>query len=209
VVVLADNDILFKLAACRLIDRLPALLGVDPSEIWVLQEALHVARSSKDRYDAEVIERVEAFLSGTSVLDVNQVDYDVLERLLQLERIDAGEAILFALAVNLEDSCIATGDKRSLRCLSETPDCEDICARLNESIICCEQIMHWFMQQMDYGTYRSHVAPARTCDGVLKHMAFSQGLDTPHDHARDAFQSNIRSLRAETSTLLVADWPTR
>jgi hypothetical protein len=207
VVVLADNDILFKLAACRLIDRLPALLGVDPSEIWVLEEALYVARDSKDRYDAEVIERVEAFLSGTSILDVNRVDYDVLERLLQLERIDAGEAILFALAVKLEDSCIATGDKRSLRCLSETPGCEDICARLSESIICFEQIMHWFMQQMDYATYRSHVAPARACDGVLEHMAFSQGLDTPHDHARDAFQSNIRSLRDETNTLLVMEWP--
>lgn len=206
-VVLADNDILLKLAACRLLDRLPALLGVAPSEIWVLEQALYVVRASEDTHYADTIARVEAFLSQTSILDADQVDDALLGRLLQLEQMDAGETILFALAVNLEDSCIATGDKRSLRCLSETPDCEDICARLNESIICFEQIMHWFMQQMDYATYRSHVAPARTCDGVLEHMAFSQGLDTPHDHARDAFQSNVRSLRAETNTLLVMEWP--
>ncbi|NBB87863.1 MAG: hypothetical protein GVY12_16775, partial [Bacteroidetes bacterium] len=198
-VVLADNDILFKLAACRLIDRLPDLLGVDQSQIWVREAAVHVARSSRDRYSTESIERVVTFLSGTSVLDADLVDDNVLERLLQLERMDTGEAILFALAANLEDSCIATGDKRSLRCLSESPDCEDLCARLSESIICFEQIMHWLMQKMDYAKYRSHVAPARTCDGVLEYMAFSQGLDTPHDHARDAFQSNIRSLREETN----------
>lgn len=208
-VVLTDNDILFKLAACRLIDRLPVLLGVDKSEVWVLETAPHVARDSHDRYPAETIERVVAFLSGTSVLDVDLVDDDVLERLLQLERLDAGEAILYAVAINLEDSCVATGDKRSLRCLSEAPGCEDICARLSESIICFEQIMRWFMQQMDYATYRSHVAPARTCDGVLEYMAFSQGLDTPHEHAKEAFRSKIRSLREETSTLLVIERPIR
>ena len=207
-VVLADNDILFKLAACRLIDRLPSLLGVDPSDIWVLEEAPYVARRSTNRYNKRTIRRVEAFLSKTSVLNPDRVDDNILDRLLRLERIDAGEAILFALAASLEDSRVLTGDKRSLRCFSEARECADICARLRDSVICFEQVMHRFVHEMDYSEYRRRVVPARTCDGVLEHMAFSQGVDTPRDHAREAFQSTVRRLRAETNTLLITEWPT-
>ena len=109
-IVLADNDILHKLACCDLLSEFMEWLNVPPAEIWVLPSMPFVLRK-KLKNNASALVCLESFL--LKVKPIPQAQPDSLKRFSQL---DVGEGQM--LAVLVDDSSIShlvTGDKRALR----------------------------------------------------------------------------------------------
>jgi hypothetical protein len=208
VVILADNDVLFKLAACDLLEKLPDLFGVPATSFRVLNTARYVARDDpkvRETYGEEAIERVLGFLESARTLTEDDVPIDVLGELIKHEAIDAGEALLFAASTQHDAVRIITGDKNSLKSLRGS-ELTAVIDSVDGCVICFEQLMHRFSTEMEYVSFRKRVVAAPDCDGVLHDIAFSRGSETPATTARAAFQSYTESLREDVGSLLVTGW---
>lgn len=110
-VVLADNDIIHKLACCGLLKELLLWLGVPPAEVWVLPSLRNMLRK-KLKENVEALIDFEGFLTYVSVLP--EADINMLA-LFPIE-MDPGEQQMLAILVNTpEVGHMVTGDKRALR----------------------------------------------------------------------------------------------
>lgn len=206
--ILADNDVLFKLAACNLLGQLPDLFGVQTSSFRVLNTARYVARNDpkvEETYGEPAIERVLDFLESATTLSEDDVPVDLLGELIGHESIDAGEALLFAASTQHDPVRVITGDKASLKALRGS-ELTAVLDSVDGCVICFEQLMHRFSTEMEYVSFRHRVVAAPDCDGVVHDIAFSRGSDTPPTAARNAFQSYAESLREEVGSLLVTGW---
>jgi len=102
VICLADNDIIYKLAACDLLDNALAALSLARTDVYVLPTAKYkfriTQRSSAQgerRYGAEVFVRIRDFLASVRELNVPGLPEE-LQLLAGVDGIDPGEAVLFA-----------------------------------------------------------------------------------------------------------------
>lgn len=184
-VVLADNDILLKLGACRLLDDLPRLLETTRSKLYVPPTARFKIRGSKETlaslYTKEGVERALDFIEAVSELSGDDPDGEQA-LLTDVEGIDAGEAVLFAETQRFDDFRLLTGDKNSLRALVEAPGLDATKTRLAGRVFCFEQLMLRFIDVLGFETVCRLVDPVRSCDGVLD-MAFDDGAQTTQERA--------------------------
>lgn len=118
-IVLADNDIILKLAQCDLLDSLNVLLGVEVKDILIPTTArfqLMPKTGSKALLkcgNEETVARIGRFLKIAQDVPVIG-DLDLLLRLADIPNIDSGEQQLFAATSN-GSALLITGDKRALR----------------------------------------------------------------------------------------------
>ena len=74
--ILADSDIIYKLAACDLLDEALVVLGVTRTDVYVLPTAKYrfgITRRSaraEARYGSDVVTRMRDFLASVRELDV-------------------------------------------------------------------------------------------------------------------------------------------
>lgn len=203
-VALADNDILFKLAALELLDQLPEMLDVAPSSIHVLDSVPYVARknqSIEDRFGEAAVDRTLEFVDSLPKLGAESVPDWPLDQLNDYEAIDVGEAILFAAATQYDPVCVVTGDKRSLRALCES-DCDDIIGEVSGCVVCFEELILRSIVLVEYEVVRERVIAAPNVDKVLNDIAFRNGADTSKEKAKTALQSYRDGLNDETGLLL-------
>ena len=203
-VALADNDVLFKLAALELLGQLPDMLEVAPSSIHVLDSIPYVARKNtniKDRFGEGAVDRTLEFVDGLPELGAGNVPDWPLDQLNDCEAIDVGEAILFAAATQYDPVCVVTGDKRSLRALCES-DCDDIIEEVSGCVVCFEELMLRSIVLVEYEVVRERVIAAPDVDKVLNEIAFRNGENTSKEKAEAALQSYRDGLDEETGLLL-------
>lgn len=203
-VVLADNDILLKLGACRLLDDFPSLLGATLTEVYVLPTARFKIRGSKkeleEEYTPEGIERALDFIDAAS--ELSGADPDGEQAVLtDVEGIDAGEAVLFTETKRFDDFRLVTGDKKSLRALAEAPGLEATKTRLAGRVFCFEQLMRLFIDALGFEVVCRRVVPVRSCDGVLR-IAFSDGAETTRKKAVYDLQMRTPQLTVTSEPLL-------
>jgi hypothetical protein len=116
-VVLADNDIIHKLACCGLLQELLQWLGVPPAEVWVLPSMKYVVRP-KLKGNQAALSELDQFLSQVSNLPA--ADIHMLDRFPT--EMDVGERQMLAILVNTpEVQHMVTGDKRALRLMACLP----------------------------------------------------------------------------------------
>jgi hypothetical protein len=207
VIVLADNDVLLKLACCDLYGELLAAFGVTTADVLILNTARFVldTRKVRTRLDAASMDRLRAFLAA--VQDVT-IAPDPVEQVALAEqpRIDAGEAVLFSVAPLVPDSLLATGDKRSLLSLTEAATtnavCAGLCARLAGKVVCFEQIIHRIVDHHGFESVRAKLIAGRESDRVLA-ILLGSGLDASEATVREGLASYVNDLRRGTGTLLV------
>jgi hypothetical protein len=211
VVVLADNDVVFKLAACDVLDRLPDVFGIKTSDIFVLPSAHYAYRSSRKRkmLGAAGLGQLNQFLPNVQTLDEASLLDDPDVRRLQTaggEAMDPGEAVMFVATKLYPSARLATGDKRCLRALAGANGCDDIRSRVEGCVVCFEQVMRRLLEAMPYEDFCACVVPAKQCDGALRN-AFPRDHDTPQEQVAEAFASYTGSLRRQTGAMLVTWFP--
>jgi hypothetical protein len=199
---LSDNDVVFKLAACDLLDDALAALNVTRSDVYVLPRAKYVLARMSEPYGVAVCARVNDFLESVQIIPWTPPPDEVL-LFEDTMGIDIGESLLYSVtAVIDEDYMVATGDKVSLRALANTPECQPIVDRLAGHVVCLEQIVLRCITCSGFSTVKKKVVPARGCDTALRAI-FGSGLTAAVPAVREGLNSYIDDLRSSTGGLLM------
>ena len=205
---LSDNDIIKKLAICDLHAEALKVLETSFGEVFVLNSARYVLlapikkpEAAKAKLGIAVFDRLSAFLGSVQVLNVKPSpdEQQIFDDMLG---IDAGEAVLFSASAHFSDFVLATSDKKSLRALASSSACQPIRERLNNRVICFEQVILRLVNQIGFDFVRARVVPALDCDTALRAI-FGSGLDATEENVRRGLASYIADLRKDTEMLLV------
>lgn len=206
-IVLADNDILLKLASCDLFGELLAAFGVSYSDIRVLPTARFALTREKKRKQVgdAAFGRLRTFLDQVRDIDVAP-DPEEIAVLAEQPRIDPGEAVLFSVCPKIQDCEIFTGDKRSLTSLAEASvadvTCKNLSDRLSGKVVCFEQILLRVLDHSGFDAISSKLIAGRDCDKTLA-IVLGSGLDATESVLREGLSSYIADLRRSTGVLLV------
>ena len=173
-IVLADNDIILKLAQCDLLECLPEILGEEWSEIFVTPTAKYQLLP-KNREKAlnkcgneETLERLTSFLGTTKILPEIQ-DSTLLAQLEDIDGIHGGEKFLFAVAVELPNPILITGDRRALGALIEHQNrLSSIFATLQNSVITFETAILLAMQKLGFAIVKQKLLGSPKPDKMLR-----------------------------------------
>jgi hypothetical protein len=205
VIVIADNDVLKKLACCDLYDEFSQVFEVSFHDVYILNTAKPVLTSKRHRkqLSEETFRRLTAFLSAVKVIALAP-DPNEQVALTEQQNIDVGEAVLFSVTPQIEDSLLATGDKRSLQSLAKTDDriCRRLCKKLAGKVVCFEQIICKVLDGIGFDAVRDKLIVGRECDKVLA-MVLGSGLDASEESVREGLTSYINTLRKQTGSLLM------
>lgn len=199
---LADNDVILKLAAFDLLTESLAALGVTHDSVYVLSEAKHVLGRIAPRHGPEVSARIQEFLSLVKPINWSPPSAELLlfEDTLG---IDPGEAVLFASTATVGAFTLTTGDKTSLRALSNSIGCEHIARRLAGRVVCLEQLIERCISLYGFETIKQKILPYRDCDTAVLAL-FGSGPAASEAGVADGLRSYIADLRTATGGLLTA-----
>jgi hypothetical protein len=195
-VVLADNDIIHKLACCGLLQELLQWLGVPPVEVWVLPSMKYVVRP-KLKGNQAALSELERFLSQVSNLP--EADIHMLGRFPR--EMDVGERQMLAILVNTpEVQHMVTGDKRALRLIGGL--CSEDSAldeRLGEvQVDCLESIMLALIDKYGFEPINVKASLGLKSDVVLQ---ASFGAKKSAGNAREALIFYLNDVRSEAPFL--------
>ena len=189
-IVLADNDIIHKLACCELLPELLIWIKAPPNQVWVLPGLRFVIRR-KLKADKLALACFEGFLNKTQ--EIPDASIAIMERYGAL---DVGERQMLAMLVeNKKISQMVTGDKRALKLIGDMYLTDkELASRLSETRIdCLESIMLGLIKQFGFNAINIKATRGMKSDGVLG-MSFG-GKRTPV-HAEDALRSYLDAVRA-------------
>lgn len=190
-VVLADNDIIHKLACCGLLQELLQWLGVPPAEVWVLPSMRFMLRK-KLKADAAALAELEQFLLQVS--DLPAADINMLA-LFPVE-MDVGERQMLAILVHTpEVEHMVTGDKRALRLIGS------MCAKdaaLNQRLTqarvdCLESIMLALIDAFGFEVINTKVSRGLKSDKVLQAGFGAKKLEANSREALAYYLNDVRS----------------
>jgi hypothetical protein len=205
-IVLADTDILFKLARCDLFDEFLTAFQLAPTDVRVLRTVRVYASRRRNRIGDDAYLRLSRFLDSVADIDV-EPDRDVVAALTEQtdKNIDAGEAVLFAVGMQLIESTIVTGDKKSLVGLTSAATGDEICRNAYESIggrvFCFEQVVEKILAGSGFDAVRDRLIRGRECDKGLA-LWLGSGLDANEERFRDGLASFLGEARRTTGNLL-------
>jgi hypothetical protein len=190
-IVLADNDIVHKLACCELLPEFQRWLKVPPTEVWVLPALQFVVRR-KLKGDASAMAGFEAFLRNVRPIPIAQ-----LSTLSRFEALDVGERQLIAVLVDKKEvTQLITGDKRALKLIGTLTAADSgLALRLGEARIdCLESVMLGMISAFGFDAINAKVLPGLKHDGVL---GLSFGARRTQAHATEALKSYLGAVRAD------------
>jgi len=187
-IILADNDIVHKLALCELLDDFLDWMGAPPAEVWVISTLPFVIRK-KLKSTPVALACFEAFLAKTKPIPAASIE--LLERYAQL---DEGERQMLAILV--EDpriSRLVTGDKRALRQIAAmTATDVELKQRLREARVdCLESVMLGLLDHFGHAAINAKASRGVDSDKVLK-MTF--GPDRHEAHAREVLGVYLKEM---------------
>lgn len=173
-IVLADNDLVSKLAKCDLLKFLPAILQVPIEEIFIAPAARFqlMPRNPQKALavygNQETVERVREFLD--SVKDIPAVaDQQLLTRLASVPKIDPGEQLLFASCMMNENALLLTGDRTALNALTGSDELSDVQRSLMGRVVTFESALLIAAKVLGFEVVKTKLLayPGKK-DGVLK-----------------------------------------
>lgn len=190
-ILLADNDIVLKLAGCNLLNIFKEIVCQNNEQICLLPTAQFWFPKNINKKLEKESSKIEVndFLNTIKYLE-NEVDNVLLNR-LSIDKIDSGEALLFAHAYCEPNSYIATGDKNSLRVLLTNSELTDIKAALEHRVYTLETTLLILMKELGFQRVSQLVIERGIKDKVLE-MAFGMGRD--ETHAIECLSSYVKEL---------------
>src|SRR5579871_4656336 len=175
---LFDNDCIVKVCRYDLVDPLLRLVG-GWGNTYVLPTAKFSlkARSPSSAItlmnSKEAAERLFNFLSNA--IEIKESDSNKYLAALSIHpQVDAGEAILFAMALDELETLVYTGDKRSIAALAEFLDQTGLRSILEGRIKCLEQVVAEIIEISDFDSICKKIRADKATDKTL-YMCFNSG----------------------------------
>lgn len=201
---LLDNDVVLKFAQYDLFDQLQELCG-GPSYVYVLPTMrfrFHLNDDDKGLrllQTVDALERIRDF--SQSVAEIENTNEDMIAALQDVPQIDAGEAVLFAAALEDDASLTYTGDKRAIVSLFNSAEAQKIVKPLIGRIKCIEQVVAEMLIEFDSEVMVDKVR-GQTWDTALR-ACFSSGI-------REKIMKGLRSYYDDLNSRcgnFLADFP--
>lgn len=172
-IVFADNDILIKLAGCELLIPFCEAVGTQSTDIFVTESAKYAIpkQSRKKLTTPESLEQLKVFIERTSTIHQAHSEMNILDRLIETPNIDGGEAFLILSAYNTPEARLATGDKRCLSALLNTPNLTDIANGLFGRVYTLETALLILISRLGFNVVNHQVINRCVTDGTLN-LAF-------------------------------------
>ena len=173
-IVLADNDIILKLAQCDLLENLPDIFGTACEQIFITEAARFqllpkkIAKALSKCGNEETLARLTAFLASTQSLP-EVMDTALLARMGDFDGIDGGEKFLFASAVEKPGALLMTGDRRALRTLLEHQrDLPTVFSALENAVVTFESFILLALQKLGFAIVKQKLLGSPKPDGLLR-----------------------------------------
>ena len=206
---LADNDVLLKCAAYRLLGQLD---GAGPGAVGVLGAARYVVTSAianhdrlKDRESAQAAWL--SFLNEARELEPLPDEVELATRLEQVANefglaLDVGESQLCAMAVQRPGTVVLTGDKRSIRAAERLRTVVNVLTSLDGRVACLEQLLDATCAELGFGAVRTRVCAEPEADMALS-VCFSCWSAEVDGSDGAGLKSYIANVRTAAPNLLV------
>lgn len=193
---LIDTDAFCKLAVCDLLKDSVRLLGAKWPECSCLPALPHMLRrgSLRNKYGGENCKLMLPL--AESISSVPEPSGVWLEKLVPVEAIDPGEALLFAAASEFEIMAL-TGDKRALKALK---DISGFPAALEGRIIVLEAVLIALCNHFGTDKIRKHLQPLKGTDQMVN-ICFSN----PGSDPLECLRSYFSDLSDEAAPLVLWD----
>lgn len=202
-IVLADNDIILKLAQCDLLDSLTDLLGAPIERIFVSATARYQLLPKNTEKlllkcgNEETVLRLSRFLNAVQDIPVIE-DRKLLARVAEIPNIDAGEQQLFVACISDATSTLITGDRKALRAvISGKESVPELHAGLIDKVITFESALLLALDVFGFIILKQKLLSCPKPDGVLKQILRP-------DMAEDNLRECLISYTREVSLFLAA-----
>lgn len=161
---LIDTDAFSKLAICGLLESAVNELGGNLTTCGRLAALPYMLQRGKlpKNYGIQTCCTLERIANRMPV--VQSTNGSLLDQFLQINEIDAGEALLFAQSIE-EELPLITGDKRALLALKNV---KGIAALLNNRIVTLEAILLALCNTYSATTIHSNITPHVSIDKVFR-----------------------------------------
>lgn len=175
-IVLADNDILIKLAGCNLLQEFLDLLKTSTNNIFITNEAKYsIPKKAKKKISDDLVrQELCNFIADLQILPM--VDANLLAQIQAFDNIDGGEALLMLSMHHYPNANFITGDKRCLEALIQNKDkapLTEIFNLLKNKVYCFESALLALIDTHGFDYVNQKIMNKSTDDGVLK-LAFGQ-----------------------------------
>lgn len=196
-IVLADNDILIKLAGCNLLNEFLCLLQTNTDNIFITTTAKYsISSQIKKIQDEELKLEITQFIGVLQTLPT--VDNELLAQVQAFDDINGGEAYLMLAMNHYPNANFITGDRRCLKALiqnkAQTP-LKDIFDLLEHKVYCLESALLALIEIHGFDYINNKVSNRHiskvTDDGVLR-LAF--GEHKSQDHCVECLSSYCRDV---------------
>jgi hypothetical protein len=199
---LIDTDIFVLLAAAGLIERVASLLGFKPEDLRRLPAVefqLSRGKKFKEKFPSNV--RASAIAVAQKIAPLTERPAsDAMLQQLNVDDIDEGEAVMFALLAENPSWLLTTGDRRSLVALGTQPDLSTARNSLAGRLVCIETVLRLLVINDGVEQIAKAFAPVRECDTKLR-VIFSEANATNRESCLagiDSYLTNLRTAVGET-----------
>jgi hypothetical protein len=115
------------------------------------------------------------------------------QRLLNVEGVHDGEALLFGLLFENPGYFLLSGDKLAMRSLRGDTSLVDIYQSLCGRVACCEVVLLELLKTLGAGALALAVSPVREHNGMLNAI-FVAGTDTTQAHCFEGLSSYVAEM---------------
>jgi len=201
-IVLADNDIILKLAQCDLLDVLPEILGCDETDVFITDAAKYQllpkkpAKALSKCGNEETVVRLKAFLDTTQTLPAVKNEA-LLAQLEDIDNIDGGEKFLFAAAVEINNPLLITGDKRALKALlAHQKQLSTVFSSLQNAVVTFESAVLLAMDKFGFAIVKQKLLGSPKPDGTLRLVLRSETLEADFIECLCSYSKEVLPLLA-------------
>lgn len=209
----ADNDVLIKLSAYRLL--VVALGHIASGRAGVLAAARFVVPSTitRHRFIADPARAVAEWKSAVASLDfLEPTDEEIalataIEEAAVIEGVplDVGESQLFAIAMSRHVATVVTGDKRAIEAAEHLLGSTSLLGELRGRVACFEQLLAALIENVDIHTVRAHVCGEPAIDKAASICMSCGSLESVPEIDATGLSSYTDAVRATAPNVTSAD----
>lgn len=210
-IVLADNDLILKLAKCDLLGSLPDLLGVPIEEIFIAPAARYqlvhknAAKAVAKCGNQETLDRIRAFLELVKDIPVVK-DENLITKLGAVDGIDPGEQLLFASCFETGDAILVTGDRTALRALAGSEQLADVCQSLEKRVVTFESALLLAAKTYGFDVVKAKLLayPGYEKEGTLKYLVREDMIEANFVECLVSYSREVVQFLANSENLPVS-----
>lgn len=190
-----DTSAFVLLAGADLFEPAVEILGLgleNVRRLHAIEAQLTRGRAFKERYSDAVRSAALGLCARVAPVDTAP-DPDLLERLVNVPRIDDGEAVLFGLVAERGGFCLLSDDKASMIALASDPEVRDIRDRVAGRVITLETVIELLVEHDGAEQVAQKINTVREANTMLR-VVFSRGAHTTAELCREGLRAYLDDL---------------